>query len=64
MSMKLHSLCVWHCKERICNHVNQSLFVLPGHTQSRLGVNGYYKLILWLDKRYNSIALVQSEAVI
>ena len=26
-----------------------------------VGVNGYYKLVLGLDKRYNVAALVQSE---
>ena len=26
-----------------------------------LGVDGYYKLILWLDKRYNSLALIWQE---
>ena len=29
--------------------------------RSIVGVGSYYKLILWLDKKYNSVALVQSE---
>ena len=30
-------------------------------SHQQLGMNGYYKLKLRLDKRYNTVALVQSE---
>ena len=29
--------------------------------QLRVGVSGYYKRLLWLGKRYNWVAFVQSE---
>ena len=37
---------------------------LPPNTSLQVGVGGYYKLTLWLDKRYNLVALVQSEGSI
>ena len=32
-----------------------------GQPKVAVGVNGYYKLVLWLDKKYNSVAFDQSE---
>ena len=42
----------WHTG-RLVVRISQQL--------SAVGMNGYNKLILWLDNRYNSVALVQSE---
>ena len=32
-----------------------------GHGSPRVGVGGFYKLTFWLDKKYNSVAIVQLE---
>ena len=47
-----------HCTDRFCS-ITQSEFLWQ--LELLVGVNGYHKLELWLDKKYNSLALIGRE---